>query len=91
MTATVAEAPGLPQLEQHLALIACGENTRSGKTRACDSCRARSQTLLRITSTGAADALAATICGTGDRRGKTCDPCKQKAVRMIRIYNGETE
>ncbi|MFD3314731.1 hypothetical protein [Streptomyces sp. NPDC058656] len=91
MTATVTEALSLPELEQRLSLVACGENTRLGKTRACDSCRARGYTLLRITSTGAADALAATICGTGDCRAKTCDPCKQKAVRMIRIYNEETE
>lgn len=91
MTATVAEAPTLPELEQRLALVACGENTRPGKTRACDSCRRKGQTLLRITSTGAVDALAAAICGTGDRRVKTCEPCRQKAVRMIGIYNGETE
>ncbi|MEV8344589.1 hypothetical protein [Streptomyces niveus] len=86
----VAEALSPPDLEQRLALVACGENTRPGKTRACDSCRKKGGTLLRITSTRAADALAAAICGTGSGV-KTCDPCRQKAVRMIRIYNGETE
>ncbi|QOV40190.1 hypothetical protein IM697_18385 [Streptomyces ferrugineus] len=90
MTA-VAEAPGLPDLEQRLALVACGENTRPGKTRACDSCSNKSGTLLRITATGAADALAAAICGTGDCRVRTCDPCKEKAVRMIHLYNEEAE
>jgi hypothetical protein len=89
MTATVAETPSLTALEQRLALVACGENTRPGKVRACDSCRKKGTTLLRITSTGAADALAAAICGTGDPRRKTCDSCKAKAVRMIHIYNGD--
>lgn len=91
MTAIVAESPTLAELEQILALVACGENTRPGKTQACDSCRKKGQTLLRITSTGAVDALAAAICGTGDRRAKTCAPCRAKAARMIGIYNGETE
>ncbi|MFD5856082.1 hypothetical protein [Streptomyces chartreusis] len=90
-TMTVAEAPALLALEQRLALVACGEHTRPGKTRACYSCRKKGGTLLRITSTGAVDALAAAICGTGDRRVRTCNPCRQKAVQMIRIYNGETE
>lgn len=91
MTATAAEALSLSELEPRLALIACGENTRPGKTRACDSCSKKGGTLLRITSTGAADALAAAICSTGDPRKKTCDPCKEKAFKMIRVYNGETE
>lgn len=90
MTA-VAEAPSLLALEQRLALIACGENSWPGKTQGCDSCRKKGSTLLRIASTGAADALAAAICGTGDRRVKTCEPCREKAVRMIRVYNGEIE
>ncbi|MET9776191.1 hypothetical protein ABZ023_18355 [Streptomyces sp. NPDC006367] len=88
MTA-VAEAPSLAALEQRLALVACGENSRPGKTRACDSCRKKGPTLLRITSTAAADALAAAICGTG--RAPACDDCNKKAVRMIRIYHGEIE
>ncbi|QFG13208.1 hypothetical protein SEA_GILGAMESH_16 [Streptomyces phage Gilgamesh] len=88
MTA-VAEAPSLAALEERLALVACGENSRPGKTRACDSCRKKGQTLLRITSTGAVDSLAAAICGTG--RGPACHDCQGKAARMIRIYNGETE
>jgi hypothetical protein len=89
MTATVTELPTDLVLEQRLALVACGENTRPGKVRACDSCRKKGTTLLRITSTGATDALAAAICGTGDPRRKTCDSCKAKAVRMVRIYNGD--
>ncbi|MEU2969057.1 hypothetical protein ABZ687_29270 [Streptomyces ardesiacus] len=86
---TVTEAPGLTTLVARLALVACGENSRPGKTRACDSCAKKGPTLLRITSAGAADALAAAICGTG--RGPACDDCQGKAVRMIRIYNGEAE
>ncbi|MDI3102076.1 hypothetical protein QJ054_34125 [Streptomyces sp. AN-3] len=88
MTA-VAEAPSLTALEERLALVACGENSRPGKTRACDSCTRKGNTLLRITSTQAADALAAAICGTG--RAPACQECNDKAVRMIRIYNGEAE
>ncbi|MFE6639578.1 hypothetical protein ACFVFT_38310 [Streptomyces tendae] len=88
MTA-VTEAPSLAALAERLALVACGENSRPGKTRACDSCAKKGSTLLRITSTGAADALAAAICGTG--RGPACSDCQSKAVRMIRIYNRETE
>lgn len=94
MNPTPTAAPGtaaageFADLERRLALVACG--TREGKTQACDVHRTKGPTLLRITSTGAVDALAAAICGT-DRRGKTCDPCRQKADRMIRIYNGEAE
>ncbi|MGW4086931.1 hypothetical protein ACWEGS_28265 [Streptomyces sp. NPDC004822] len=91
MTATVAEAPSLVALEQRLALVACGENTRPGKTQACDSCRSKGPRLLNIASTGAVDALAVAICGTRDTRYRTCDSCEQKAIRMIRIYNGEAE
>lgn len=89
MTAPVAEAPTLPELEQRLALAACGE--RPGKTRACESCSKKGQALLRITSTGAADALATLICGTKSPKYRACNVCQQKAVRMIRIYNGEAE
>ncbi|MFE1206282.1 hypothetical protein ACFW5V_31865 [Streptomyces sp. NPDC058762] len=88
MTA-VAEAPNFTALEERLALVACGENSRPGKTRACDSCAKKGPTLIRITSTGAVDALAAAICGTG--RAPACGDCQGKAVRMIRIYNGEAE
>ncbi|MFE6185507.1 hypothetical protein ACFQ6U_13880 [Streptomyces sp. NPDC056465] len=87
MTA-VAEAPSPLELEQRLVLVACG--TRPGKAQACASCSKKSGTLLRITSTGAADALAAAICGTGDRRVKTCEVCREKSLRMIRIYNEES-
>ncbi|MFF9901282.1 hypothetical protein [Streptomyces longispororuber] len=86
---TTPEAPSLLDLEQRLALVACGENSRPGKTRACPPCRTKGNALLRIASTGAADALAAAICGTRDRGITTCAPCVAKAVRMIRIYNGE--
>ncbi|MEU9355041.1 hypothetical protein AB0D65_29605 [Streptomyces griseoloalbus] len=83
----VAEAPDLTALEERLALVACGENSRPGKTRACDSCTKKGNTLLRITSTGAVDALTAAICGTG--RAPACHECNAKAVRMVRIYHGE--
>ncbi|MFI8206763.1 hypothetical protein [Streptomyces sp. NPDC085937] len=89
MTAPVTEAPTLPELEQRLALVACGE--RPGKTRACGSCRKKGQALLRITSTGAADALATLICGTKSPKYRACALCRQKAVQMIHIYNGEAE
>ncbi|MCG8971788.1 hypothetical protein [Streptomyces sp. CL12-4] len=88
MTA-VTDAPSLAALEQRLALIACGENTRPGKTRACDSCRKKGPGYLRIAATQAWDALAAAICGTG--KAPACSDCKAKALRMIAIYNGEAE
>jgi hypothetical protein len=88
MTTAVTEL-SLPDLEQRLALVACGENSRPGKTQACDSCRKKANALLRITSTGSADALATVICGTKSPKYKTCDSCKAKAIRMIDIYNGD--
>ncbi|MFK0279507.1 hypothetical protein ACIQVL_03400 [Streptomyces sp. NPDC090499] len=89
MTA-LAEAPTFHALEQRLALIACGENSRPGKTQACDVHRGKGPTMLRITSTGAVDALAAAICGSGHKHNRACAPCTDKAVKMIRVYNGET-
>lgn len=88
MTA-IAEAPPLPELAQRLALIACGENTRPGKTRACDSCRKKADALRAITAEGAVDALAIAICGTKSVRYKPCDLCKAKALRMVAVYNGD--
>ncbi|MFI5990237.1 hypothetical protein ACIBAC_00085 [Streptomyces sp. NPDC051362] len=85
----VAEAPTDVALERRLALVACGEHTRPGKTQACESCLRKAAALLDITITGAVDALAATICGTKSPRYKACDLCKAKAARMIAIYNGE--
>jgi hypothetical protein len=89
MTAVAVALP-LPELAQRLALVACGENSRPGKTRACVSCRKKADALLAITATGAVDALATAICGTKSPRYKACDSCKDKADRMIRIYNGES-
>ncbi|MET9731985.1 hypothetical protein ABZZ79_15430 [Streptomyces sp. NPDC006458] len=56
-------------LEQRVALIACG--ARPGKTEACGDHQEKAAAFLTIASTGAADALAAAICG---HRG-TCRPC----------------
>jgi hypothetical protein len=88
---SVAEASSLPALEQRLALIACGDNSRPGKTQACDIHRGKGPTLLRITATGAIDALAAAICGSGHKHNRACAPCTDKAVQMIRVYNKEAE
>jgi hypothetical protein len=73
--------------EQRMALIACG--TREGKTQACDSHRKKGATLLRIASTGAADALAMAICGSEHRR--SCTACVDKADQIIGVYNEGTE
>jgi hypothetical protein len=74
-------------LEQRLALIACGQ--RPGKTQPCDGCRRKGATLLTIASTGATDAVAAAICGSG--RGPACHDCKGKAAEIVRVYNKEAE
>ncbi|RZU28292.1 hypothetical protein EV284_6458 [Streptomyces sp. BK022] len=86
-TATVAPPSTSAELEQRLALIACGENSWPGKTRACDDHLKKSSTWLRITSTGAVDALAAAICGSGHRHNRSCQPCTEKAVRCVSVYN----
>ncbi|GAA2439533.1 hypothetical protein [Streptomyces glaucus] len=90
MTPPLAPTRDLAALEQRLALIACGENSRPGKTRACDSHRRKGAALLRITATGAVDALAAAICGPGHNH-RACTSCMEKAVKMVRVYNGESE
>ncbi|MEU2909166.1 hypothetical protein ACFYM3_16160 [Streptomyces massasporeus] len=72
-------------LEQRVALIACGQ--RPGKTQACVTHRSKGAALLNIASTGAADALAAAICGTG--KGPACHDCKDKAAGIISAYNEE--
>ncbi|MFB6629985.1 hypothetical protein ACFCWY_08825 [Streptomyces sp. NPDC056362] len=75
------------ELEQRIALIACGQ--RPGKTRACDSCSRKGSGLLNIASAGAADAVAAAICGTG--RAPTCTDCGDKALEIVRVYADEAE
>jgi hypothetical protein len=87
MSPTLALVPDTTALEQRIALIACG--VKPGKTQACDSHRGRGTSLLTIASTGAADALAAAICGTG--RGPACHDCKGKAAEIIRVYNEGAE
>ncbi|MCX4976475.1 hypothetical protein [Streptomyces sp. NBC_00620] len=77
----------LTELEATIALIACG--LRHGKSRACDRHRKKGETLLRIASTGAVDALAAAICGCEHRR--SCAPCASKARQIIDAYNEEAE
>ncbi|MEU1592812.1 hypothetical protein ABZ468_08100 [Streptomyces sp. NPDC005708] len=72
-------------IEARIALIACG--IRPGKTQACDGCSKKGDALLAIASTGAADALAAAICGTG--KGPACIRCETKARDIIHAYNGE--
>ncbi|MER6616310.1 hypothetical protein [Streptomyces xantholiticus] len=87
MSPTLAPVRDTSTLEQHIALIACGQ--RPGKTQPCDSCRRKGSGLLNIASTGAADAVAALICGTG--KASSCHDCKVKAAEIIRLYNGEAE
>ncbi|MFF0698345.1 hypothetical protein ACFYU4_37645 [Streptomyces tendae] len=85
MSPTLAPAGDTTDLEQRVALIACGQ--RPGKTRACENHRGKGKAFLAIASTGAADGLAAAICGTG--RGPACHDCKAKAVEIIRTFNEE--
>lgn len=80
---TTAADSGTRDLEQHVELIACGP--RAGKTRACDRHRGKGRGFVNIASTGAVDALAAAICGTG--RGPACRDCKSKALEIVRVYN----
>ncbi|MGW0032998.1 hypothetical protein ACWDXD_24675 [Streptomyces sp. NPDC003314] len=87
MTTTLTPAPEAGTLEQRIALIACGQ--RPGKTKACDSCTRKGPGLLNIASTGAVDAVAAAICGTG--KAPTCVPCGDKAVEIVRACNEGTE
>ncbi|MFF8399842.1 hypothetical protein [Streptomyces sp. NPDC016172] len=87
MSTTLALARDTSALEQRIALIACGQ--RPGKTQPCDSCRRKGAGLLTIASTGAADAVAAAICGTG--RGPACHDCKDKAAEIVRVFNEEAE
>ncbi|MET8696924.1 hypothetical protein ABZV65_30790 [Streptomyces bauhiniae] len=86
-TTTLAPPMTSAELEHRLALIACGENSRPGKTRACDDHLKKSSTWLRITSTGAVDALSAAICGSGHRHNRACPPCTKKAARCVDVYN----
>lgn len=79
----LAPSPDTITLERRIALIACGE--REGKTKACDSCSRKGSSLLNIASTGATDAVSATICGTG--KGPTCTDCRDKALEIVRVYN----
>ncbi|MFJ4880164.1 hypothetical protein ACIP93_33820 [Streptomyces sp. NPDC088745] len=83
MSPTATITPGASALEQHLALVACGQ--RPGKTQACDSCRRKGSGLVNMASTGAADAVAATICGIA--KTSSCHDCKVKAAEVIRVYN----
>ncbi|WP_371605055.1 hypothetical protein OG345_42310 (plasmid) [Streptomyces sp. NBC_01220] len=85
MSTTLAPAAdsSTRDLEQRVELIACG--TRAGKTRACDRHRGKGRGFVNIASTGAVDALAAAICGTG--RSPACRDCKGKALEIMRVYN----
>ncbi|GAA5070845.1 hypothetical protein [Streptomyces similanensis] len=85
MSTTRSPARDADALQQRIALIACG--TRPDKTQPCPGHRAQAAALLNIASTGAADALAAAICGTG--RSPACHDCTTKATEIIRTYNAE--
>ncbi|MFG2795786.1 hypothetical protein [Streptomyces pseudovenezuelae] len=85
MSTTLTPVRDTSALEQRVALIACGQ--RPGKTQACATHRGKGAALLNIASTGAADALAAAICGTG--KGPACHDCKDKAAEIISTYNEE--
>ena len=61
-----------------VALITCGR--REGKTHACAACVRKAPALLSIASTGALDALAASICGA---HSSTCQDCLAKAEAII--------
>lgn len=61
-----------------VALIACGRT--AGKTAACEACVRKAPALLNIASTGALDALAATICGG---LNGACQDCHTKAETII--------
>ncbi|MGY4936150.1 hypothetical protein ACWD7T_34695 [Streptomyces sp. 900116325] len=87
MSPTVAVAPDTTALQLLISLIACGQ--RPGKTQPCDSCRRKGTGLLNIASTGAADAVAAAICGTG--KAPACRDCKVKALEIVRVYNEGAE
>ncbi|MFG3263402.1 hypothetical protein [Streptomyces bobili] len=87
MTTTIAAGLDTADLEQTVALIACG--TRPGKTQACDRHRHKAQGLLEIASWGAIDALAAAICDSTQLRA--CAPCVEKAVDIIHVVNGDAE
>ncbi|WP_328333401.1 hypothetical protein [Streptomyces sp. NBC_00455] len=65
-------------LLRQVALTACGR--RPGKTQSCESCARKAPALLNIASTGAADALAAAICGS---QGGACADCHSKAEAII--------
>jgi hypothetical protein len=80
---TAAAVDDTTALEERIALIACG------KTQACDGCLKKGDALLQIASTGAADALAATICGTG--KGPACVRCDTKSREIIHAYNEEAK
>ncbi|CAM5236898.1 hypothetical protein [Streptomyces griseomycini] len=81
---TAVEAPDTADLEQLIALIACGR-TRPGKTKACDRCAKRGRALLEFAALGTIDALAAAICRSEVRR--SCAPCVEKALEIISVYN----
>lgn len=83
LAAVANTASDTTALEQHIALIACGENARPGKTRACDRHRHQARALLAIAAAGALDALTAAICGHKGR----CQLCSAKALEIIRVYN----
>ncbi|MEE1764380.1 hypothetical protein [Streptomyces sp. SP18BB07] len=87
MSPTLALVRDTSALEQRIALIACGQ--RPGKTQPCDSCRRKGAGLLNVAATGAADAVAAAICGTG--KGPACHGCKDKAAEIVRAYNEGAE
>lgn len=87
MSSTLALVPDTTALEARIELIACG--IRSGKAEACDSHRGKGAALLRIASTGAADALAVAICGAG--KGSACFSCGIKARDIIHAYNEGAE
>ncbi|WP_409473511.1 hypothetical protein [Streptomyces sp. HC307] len=85
LTAVPDTASTTADLDQRVALIACG--TREDKTQACDSHRKKGAAFVDIASTGAVDALAAAICGSN----QGCRKCTGKAVEIIRVYNEEAE
>lgn len=88
MTAVVTEAPALDERDELIALIAltaCGVNSYPGKTKACERHRKQGEAILNIASSGALDALAATICGSEKMR--SCTTCVGKAVEVMHVYN----
>ncbi|WP_326724686.1 hypothetical protein OHT59_40425 [Streptomyces sp. NBC_00243] len=85
-SAVANKASDTTALEQRIALIACGEDSRPGNTQACDRHRRQGHVLLTIAAEGAVDALAVAICG---HKGQ-CQPCSAKALEIIRVYNEGT-